>query len=283
MALNRDAAWLRQLAYLGAARGPTWLLRYSPPLIGLAVAALSRDARSSVQRNLRRVRGEGPPWRDALDTARTFTSFAGALAESLAAGSKNELPLEPVVVGREHMLRELGGPMIVGTIHSGGWDVLGSVLAGELDLDVLVVMAPERDERARALHDEARERVGVRVLHVGTDALDALPLVRHLRGKGVVAMQLDRTPPGMRALPVRLFDGEGGIPAGPFELARLTGAPIVSVFCARLGFRRYLVEIHPALRIARSATPEEVAEAAQTVADRISRFLRAHPSQWFNF
>jgi len=258
-------------------------LRYSPPVVGLAAAALSRGARSSVQRNLRRVRGEAPVWRDALDAARTFTSFAGALAESLAAGSKNELPLEPVVVGREHMLRELGGPMIVGTIHSGGWDVLGSVLAGELELDVVLVMAPERDERARVVHDEARARVGVRVLHVGTDPLDALPLVRHLRSRGVVAMQLDRSPPGMRAIPVRLFDGEGAIPAGPFELARLTGAPIVNVFCARLGFRRYLVEIHPAIRLARNATPEDAARAAQEVADRITRFLRAHPSQWFNF
>jgi phosphatidylinositol dimannoside acyltransferase len=283
LALTRDSAWLRRLAYLGAAHGPKWLLRYSPPVVGLAVAAFSRDARSAVQRNLTRVRGEGPAWRDALDTAQTFTSFAGALAESLAAGSKNEAPLEPLVVGREHMLRELGGPMIVGTIHSGGWDVLGSVLAGELSLDVLVVMAPERDERARVLHDAARARVGVRVLHVGMDALDALPLVRHLRAKGVVAVQLDRTPPGMRALPVRLFEAEGTIPAGPFELARLTGAPIVNVFCARLGFRRYLVEIHPAIRLAKTASPEDVARAAQGVADRITSFLREHPSQWFNF
>jgi lauroyl/myristoyl acyltransferase len=87
----------------------------------------------------------------------------------------------------------------------------------------------------------------------------------------------------MRAVDVRLFDGDGAVPAGPFELARLTGAPIVTVFCARLGFRRYLVEIHPALRIARSAGPDDVARASQEVADRITRFVRTHPSQWFNF
>jgi KDO2-lipid IV(A) lauroyltransferase len=177
----------------------------------------------------------------------------------------------------------LGGPLIIGTIHSGGWDVLGALLTGDLELDVVVVMAHEADAAAERLHDEVRGKRKLRVVHVGDDALDALPLLGQLRRNGVVAMQLDRTPPGMRSIPVRLFDGEGAMPGGPFHLARLARAPLLPIFCARTGFRRYRIVVHPPVRVDRDAPPDAVAAAAQSVADRITAFLRAHPSQWFNF
>jgi KDO2-lipid IV(A) lauroyltransferase len=258
------------------------VLRQSPPVVGLAAFVLSRQARGAVLRNLRRVR-HASPLEDARDAARTFTTFAGALAESLAAGSKNEEPLAAVLEGREHLESLLGGPFVIGTIHSGGWDVLGALLTGPLALDVMVVMAPEADARARALHDAARSRAGVKVVHVGEGALDALPLLRQLRGGGVVAVQLDRTPAGMRAVPVRLFDADDKIPEGPLHLARLTGAPVIPIFCARLGFRRYLVRMCPPVRVARDADAGEMARAAQALADDVTAFVREHPSQWFAF
>lgn len=283
MAVSRHSVFLRKLAWLGAARGPFWLLRYSPPLVGWSAAVLSTDARQHVIENLHRIRGPAPLWRDTLDTMRTFASFAGALGESLAAGSKNERPLEPVVEGGDHLRAVLGGPFIIGTIHSGGWDVLAALLTGDLELDMVLVMAHEADAAAERFHDDVRGQRKVRVVHVGADALDALPLLGQLRRGGVVAMQLDRTPPGMRTVPVRLFDSQGALPEGPFYLARLARAPLLPIFCARTGFRRYRIVIHPPVRIERDAPPEAMLASAQSVADRITTFLRAHPSQWFNF
>ncbi|MBX3224194.1 MAG: lysophospholipid acyltransferase family protein [Labilithrix sp.] len=283
MAVTRHSAFLRRLAWLGASRGPFWVLRYSPPVVGWTAAVLSKDARRRVVANLHLVRGPAPPWRDAVDTMRTFASFAGALGESLATGSKNERPLEPSIEGGEHLRAVLGGPFIIGTIHSGGWDVLGALLTGDLALDMVIVMAHEADAAAERLHDEVRGKARVRVVHVGNDALDALPLLGHLRGGGVVAMQLDRTPPGMRTVPARLFDAGSALPEGPFRLARLTGAPILPIFCARVGFRRYRIVIHEPIRLGRRDPPESTALAAQSIADRVTAFLRAHPSQWFNF
>lgn len=283
MAVSRHSVFLRRLAWLGAARAPFWVLRYTPPVVGWTAALLSKDARRRVIDNLRRVRGAAPAWRDTVDTMRTFASFAGALGESLATGSKNERPLEPVIEGGEHLRAVLGGPFIIGTIHSGGWDVLGALLTGDLALDVVLVMAHEAHAEAERLHDEARGKMRVRVVHVGDDALDALPLLGQLRGGGVVAMQLDRTPPGMRVVPVELFGAASALPEGPFRLARLARAPILPIFCARTGFRRYRVVIHEPIRLDRADPPEATARAAQSVADRITAFLRAHPSQWFNF
>lgn len=283
MPVSRHSAFLRRLAWLGAARGPRWLLRYSPPVVGTLALAFSGDARRKVIQNLRTVRGPRGPVRDALDAVVSISSFAGALGESLATGSKNDAAPDARIEGRELLLDALPGPMIIGTIHSGGWDVLGRLLSTDLSLDVIVVMAREPDRAAEALHDAARAKANLRVVHVGQDALDALPLLRHLKSGGVVAMQLDRAPAGMRTVPVRLFDEESVLPEGPFRLAQMTGAPIVPVFCARKGFRRYEVQIHPPVRLAKDADVGQLRSAANRIAADITAFLRANPSQWFNF
>ncbi len=73
-------------------------------------------------------------------------------------------------------------------------------MAKDFRADVLVVMLAEPDAAARRMHDSVRERSGVRVMHVGEHPLDALPLLRHVRGGGVVAIQLGPCRPGWTLL-----------------------------------------------------------------------------------
>lgn len=285
MLTSRDAL-LRKMAHWGSSRGPEWLVRYSPRVIGAAAALAAPSARESVRRALVEVRGPRSAARDAVDIVRTFSNYAGALAESLAKGSPNDRPVVPVVSGAPHIREVLaeGRGFVVGTLHSGGWDVIGTLLSGPLARDVLLVMEREEDAGARQLHDAVRERAGLRVAHVGGgDPLASLPLLSHLRAGGVVAAQLDRVAPGMRTRQVRLFDAVGRVPEGPLLLARLAGVPLLPIFCARLGFRRYLLRIEPPVRIARRANDAEVDAAAQRLADAVTSFLRAHPTQWFRF
>ncbi|MEZ4258180.1 MAG: lysophospholipid acyltransferase family protein [Polyangiaceae bacterium] len=280
------AELLRRLAHWGSSRGPEWFVRYSPAVVGCAAALAAPEARRNIRRSLVEVRGARSPARDAVDVLRTFSAYAGSLAESLARGSDNDGPIVPVIRGAPYIREVLsdGRGFVVGTLHSGGWDVIGKLLSGPLAREVLLVMEREPDGAARAFHDEIRERGGVRVAHVGGgDALASLPLLSHLRGGGVVAAQLDRLAPGMRARPVRLFDRDGALPEGPLLLARLAGVPLLPIFCARLGFRRYLLHIERPVRLARRATPADIDAAAQRVADAMTGFLRAHPTQWFRF
>lgn len=281
-----DGLFWRRMASLGAQRFPKWWVRYSPPVFGIAAAVALPEARRAVRRNLRRIRGPRPLWRDVLDTTQTFASYAGCLAETLTTGSKNYAEPRVDIVGSEHVkvaVAEKHG-LILLTMHTGGWEVAGPLLAEHTHVDVVLVMEGERDASARRIHDQAREASGVRVIHIGPDPLAALPLVRHLtEQKGAAAMQVDRVPSSGRALRVRLLDGEGTLPEGPFRLAQLTGAPMVPVFCARLGFRRYAFEAHAARKLPRRASADQVAAVAQSVADDMTRFLRAHPTQWFEF
>jgi KDO2-lipid IV(A) lauroyltransferase len=283
--LALDGPFLRRLARWGSARGPEWFVRFSPPVIGVAACALATGQRRNVAQNLRRVRGERGGVRDAVDVARTFATYASCLAEILSAGSPRGRMPEALVWGEPHVLDAVGdrrGVLFV-TAHTAGWETVGPLLSRDHSLRVMIAEQRERDEAARAIQDDARRAQGLLVAHVGDDPLSALPLVAHLRGGGVVALQVDRVRPGLRARRVNLFGEPGALPEGPLRLAMLTGAPIVPIFAARTGHRRYEVVAHAPIRIRRRAREDELDAAAQQIADAMQAFVRARPTQWFHF
>jgi len=284
--LTPDAVFWRKLARFGAARGPEWWVRYSPAFFGWAAALAVPTARRAVHANLRRVRGKRGPLREALDVAHTFSTYAGCLAEVLSSDSKNHKRPSAVLHG-EHNVDIALGPgkgIVLVTAHTAGWEMLGPLLHREHKhgRDVVMVMTPEPDEAARRLHDDARVAVGNRVSHVG-DPLASLGLLRDLRGGAIVALQLDRVPPGMKTRAVTLMGAPGAIPEGPLRLAAVSGAPLFPLFSARTGYREYVIDARPPIFVPRRATEAELDAVAQTLADELARFLRAHPTQWFDF
>jgi KDO2-lipid IV(A) lauroyltransferase len=284
-AMRYDSTLWRRLAWLGAAHGPTWWLRYSPPAFGLAAAGLVPRARRAVGQNLERVRGRVSPVRHALDVAETFTTYASCLAEGLSSGSKNDASPAVECRGAARIQAAVGEGrgLILVTAHTAGWELTGRALARQVGVPVTLVMEAERNAGARDLQDQARRAAGLDVVHVGGDPLESIALVHRLRDKGALAIQIDRLPPGMRGHDVRLFGRAGQIPAGPLRLAELTGAPILPVFSAREGFRRYVVETGPIVRLPRRAGPAARDAAAQQIADSMTWFLRAYPTQWLDF
>jgi KDO2-lipid IV(A) lauroyltransferase len=280
--LSIDGELWRSLARWGSSRGPEWFVRLSPPLIGLVACALAAERRRFVAANLRRVRGERGLVRDAVDVARTFATYASCLAEVL--GTPGRMP-QAVVRGELHLLDALadGRGALFATGHTAGWETVGPLLARDHGLRVMIAEQAERDERARGIQDAARRAHGVLVAHVGDDPLSALPLARHLREGGVVALQIDRAPAGMRTRTVTMFGMPAHVPEGPLHLAALTGAPLLPVFAARTGHRRYLVEIGRPVRVKRRAEGSELDAAAQSLASSLEQFVRTRPTQWFHF
>lgn len=281
---RHDALFWRKLAHWGASKGPEWWVRYSPPVFGWAAAMLVPEARRAVIANLRRVRGPVSPVRETREMFETFGTYASCLAEVLSNDGGPRAP-HATVYG-ERFFRaalEQGRGVVIVTAHTGGWDAAGPLLARDFDIQVMMVMEPERDAAARDLHDDVRKRSGLKITHVGDDPLASLPLMHHLRAGGVVALQLDRFVPGMRTRRVPLLGGMGEVPEGPLRLAQMTGAPLVPVFCARTGYRDYLLRAFEPTTIPRRADDATLDAAAARVANAMTLFLRAYPTQWLKF
>ena len=282
-----EALFWRRLAHWGASRGPDWWVRYSPPAFGWAAALLVPSARRAVVRNLHRIRGPAPMTTDARDVLATFSNYASCLAEVLSNDAPEGPRVPETVIHNEHWVvdaKASGRGIIMVTAHTAGWESVGPVLARDQGLRMMIVMQAEPDERAQSLQDEARRRAGVTIVHAGDDPLAALPLLRHLRSPGgVVALQLDRFAEGMRTREVDLLGRKTRMPEGPLRLAQVSGAPIIPVFCARIGYRSYVIELYESRLVPRHASEAELDAVAQHLADCMGSFLREHATQWFNF
>lgn len=283
--MNVRGVALRKLAYAGARYGPTALVKYSPAFFGVAFACVLPKLRKGIRSNVRRLRGPRSALAEEADVFRTFIAYAHCFAESMAGERPEAQAAEPVVCGREHFDRVIaeGRGAVLVTAHTGAWDAAARFLARDYAADVLVVMAKERDAGARAVSDRVRIRGGIRVVHVGDHALDALPLLGQLRRGGLVAIQLDRAVNPAAAVEVRLGSLPFLVPQGPFHLAKVSGAPIVPVFARRLGYFRYEVTVFEPIRVETKATRQDLALAASAAARAMERYVLAHPTQWFHF
>jgi KDO2-lipid IV(A) lauroyltransferase len=277
------AGW-RGLAQAGASRGPDWFVRIAPPVVGLIVLGLAREDRAAIAASLRLVRPSRGALRDALDVARTFASYATSVTDVLR-GPASGAPPEAIVRGDEQLtdaLAEGRGAVLV-TAHTAGWEMAGRLLLVDRGASVVIVDEAERDPGSRAIQDEARRAQGVEVSHAGGDPFATLRLLGHVRSGGIVALQLDRTSPGMRTRRVSLFGRPATLPEGPLRLAATAGAPLVPAFASRVGHRRYEIQVEPALHLPRRPTEAELDAASQRLADALAAFVRHRPTQWFNF
>jgi KDO2-lipid IV(A) lauroyltransferase len=282
---RHDSVLWRRAMRAGVLEGPDALVRYSPPLFGLLFGALLKNHRRAVRRNIRMARKGAGPLAEAADVAQVFTNFASCLTEAFLIASERGERLVARCVNHDLFERaaKKGAGVILATAHTGGWQAAGPVLGSVYSADVLMVMQRERDGRAQALQDDARDRAGVRIAHVGDSPLDALPLLAHLRRGGVLAVQVDRVPRGMRGRDVELFGEPFRIPEGPLRLASLSSAPILPVFTRRLGFMEYEVLLGEAIELPRKPSVEALDRAARHLATEMERFVRANPTQWFHF
>jgi lauroyl/myristoyl acyltransferase len=283
---RHDSLLWRQAMVAGVTRGPYALVRYSPPLWGLAFAAILAEQRAVVRRTLRLVLGPRPAWQELRDVGAVFANFACSMTDAMLVGSGRGYTPSVSAVAPWHFTEALalGKGMVMATAHTAGWDLGGPILSGVQPADVLVVMESERAADARELQDSLRRRAGVHIAHVGADPLSSLPLLHHLRRRrGVVAMKFDRVPPTMRSRPVRFFGTAWRVAEGPLGLAALTGAPIVPVFTRRTGFLEYQCIIMPHIMVPPKPTQAELDEGAQRLASALERFVRAYPTSWFRF
>ncbi len=279
--LRHDSEFWRRAARYGAVHGPDALVRYSPPFFGVAWALLLPAFRGRVAETLRLAGARGTP----VEVASVFSKYALSLTEAFAVGSGRNERLSARIVGDDNFqrARALGKGVIVATAHTSGWYAAGPILGSVYEDDVLLVMQRERDRAAERVQQQSRDRLGLRVIHVGDDPLAAVPLLQHLRRGGVVAVQMDRVVEGQRGVSVGFGGARFAVPEGPIQLAGASGAPIVVVLGRRVAFLDYEIQVGRCVTVSRRPTRDQVEQAASEIAREMEAFLRAHPTDWFQF
>ncbi len=281
--LRYDGLWWRKFAALGASYGPEWWKRTSPTVIGgMCFAMIAANRRGAIA-NMRRVLADSSrnPTTVAL---RMFVDFAYCFSETLERFGPYPVAVR-VDLPRVDRIRDAidaGRGVVVVTGHFGNWDIAALELL-RYGRPTHVVMAHEANESINPYVERMREDLGLNVVYSDQSVLSSLELLHALRRNEIVALQIDRLAASDSAREVAMFGSDVRLPSGPFELARLSGAPLVAVFSPRVGTRHYQINLGELRSLPRNATAQQVEACASSVAAEMEEMIRRHPNQWFQF
>lgn len=242
--------------------------------------------RHESQRFLRRVLGPRTFLERQADTWRHFTALGRSLVDRLFVMARGREAFEYGSEGFGHLQDALteGRGAILLSGHFGSWSLAGTNLQGQARTHVVVYDNEAESIRRFFARNPGREAPGIIVQSQGPTA--SMEILRALRANEVVAMLADRVAPGGATVPVTFFGATAHLPVGPFQLAAISGAPVVVTFGHKASERRHDFVMLPARRF----TPERrgdreaiAAQGAQWFAEALEAQVRAHPYQWFNF
>ncbi len=182
--------------------------------------------------------------------------------------------------GVEHLFQawDRGCGVVMVSAHLGNPEMIVQAL-GPFGIAPMVLTEPLAPRRLHDLVHEVRQHTGVPFVPV--DRAGMRRAVAHLRSGGALAILADRDVLGS-GRPAPFFGERAPMPHGAVELARRTGAALVTGFVYRAGVARYRIVIEPPLTIPRTEDrAADTREGMRLLLARLERGIRAAPEQWF--
>lgn len=223
--------------------------------------------------------------RRALDVYRSYArdtiDFLRVLASPLER-AREKFEVAPELLPRIEALRAEGRGIILVTAHYGNWE-MGAVAVRALGLPLSVLAMAEANPAVNDIRREMRERLGVDTFEVRQSLDTALRVRKALADNTILALLMDRHFDRDRVR-VDFLGRQAWFLRTPALMAYLTGAPLLPCFIERTGPERWLISAEPPIHIPKDGDREEnIAAAAQQMADALSARVRAHPELWYHF
>ncbi len=237
-----------------------------------------RVALTNLERTLGQFSGPAACERIALDAYRhlgtTLLEYGWQSRLDRAALSR---VVEPVNLAALERAIRLGKGVILVTAHFGNWELLGAYVAS-LGYATHYLAKPQSNRLVDQYLTRTRGKQNVGIVYPGVQMRQVL---RNLRDGGVLGVLADQDA-GADGLRLDVLGQPASVFTGPAELARRTGAPILTVFLPRVGSGRYqavfgeVLEGRPEIE---AAADVERLTRAQVAA--IERFIWRYPEQYY--
>jgi KDO2-lipid IV(A) lauroyltransferase len=250
---------------------PEPAMRRTGEVLGRLLSYLAGDRRRMSIRHLKRVAGEGV---DAEKLSRdAFASYGRYWAETFWVRPRRikEMAVHTSVDGADIVLAHQGhGGLILALPHLGNWEAAG-IEAANLGLDLVAAAELLPNPLISKWFIEQRAMFGIEVVLVRAGA--SAELLGRLQSGKTLALPSDRDLSG-RGVRVTFFGEETTLPAGPFVLAKRSGAPVLPVATYFRSGRGHHFVVRQPLR------DGSIEEMAQELAGHFEDFIRADPTQW---
>jgi KDO2-lipid IV(A) lauroyltransferase len=201
--------------------------------------------------------------------------FGRVMADFMRARKRtNEEVLASMTIeGIEHFeaARSAGKGALVVTAHFGNWERMAHAISA-LGYKLHVIARDANDPAMNDLVADLRRSSGVGLISRGEAAL---PTLKALKRNEFVGLLPDQN---SDELFVPFFGVPCGTVTGPAVLSQRSGAPLIPIYCVRLGVGKYHFRIEPPLE------PEPGFEPIEGMTRSVNRSLenaiRQHPEQY---
>lgn len=267
-------------AALGLGRPLARLLLYP---ICLYYLLRSRRANLAVRQFLDRA-GHPGGWRDVY---RQYLCFASTILDRVyflyGRFEKFDITLHGLA-DLDRAMQQGRGCLLLGA-HLGSFEAVRAVGLARDAHEIRVLMDEHNAPLIRSLIRELNPAVADTVIQIGSAAA-MLQVKECVDRGGLVGVMGDRLMKHDQAVLCRFLGETARFPVGPMRLAHVLRAPVVLFFGLYRGANRYDVHLEwfsDEARLSRAAREADLKRWTQQYADRLEKYCREAPENWFNF
>jgi predicted LPLAT superfamily acyltransferase len=279
---NRLGFWFFRTAVRLFGLGGSYGLLY---FVGLYYLLVDQPLVAASRAYIRKRFPEHGTVRQLFDVYLLFVNQGKSLIDRYAvAAGYSKIAID--IKGYEELERlvEQGTGFILLTGHVGNWQVAMTALS-RFGKTVHLMMRPEDNIAVKKTLNIDHEEESVRIISTDDSLSGVIEAMKALKKGELVSIMGDRTY-GFSATEASFLGGNVRFPYGAFTLASAVHCPVVVLLSAKIGVKKYLVDVShiiPAPAGARGRKDEETKAALQEFATVLEKFVTAYPYQWFAF
>jgi predicted LPLAT superfamily acyltransferase len=220
---------------------------------------------------------------------RHFYSFGQTLLDRVAIIGGETKGFRFHFDGEEHLRSALerGRGLILVSAHCGNWEVAAHVL-GRLTVPVSIVAFEHEVAHIRTYFERVFADRRFSVISMDGSPGMVLEILRTLARGEIVAMHADRVldPTDQNSIIVPFLGAPARFPTGPFQVAAVSGAPLIHTFAMREQTYHYRLHAYPPEFLSFGKRSERRGQLETWVGRFVAHLeevLRRHPLQWHNF
>lgn len=248
----------------------------------LGYGRVSSQERRVIERNLRRIHGDGADdARIAREVDRVFENYGRYWLDSLRLVHLTPQQIDDgfSYEGAHHLLDPVaaGTPPVVAMPHLGGWEWAAAWLTKVKGIPVTSVAERLEPPELFEWFLDYRARLGMHIVALGPSA--AAEVAARLAGGSLVSLLCDRDITG-DGIVVEFFGEVTRLPGGPAVTALRSGAPLVPAAAFFEDDHCHTVVLPPIDTERRGKLRADVTRVTQDLAHALETLIRRAPDQW---
>jgi predicted LPLAT superfamily acyltransferase len=216
-------------------------------------------------------------------------SLGANLIDRFAHLSMKKSPFKFTCIGENHLFEALDKKkgLVLISSHIGNQEIGGDVLFDHLPTRVNFVQLDNEKESIKKVTRKITEKRDINIIPTHIGGIEMMVQIKNaINNNEIVCFLGDRVVGDEDYQDVSFLGHSTKFPVGPFKVAAITGAPVVSTITVKTGLKNYSQRVNNLISFENvtSANREtEIKKAIEQYKSKLEEIVTDHPYQWFNF